>query len=390
MFTQNDRSQSVAAVGPLVTGNTEFALALYQALRTKPGNLFFSPYSISTALAMTYAGARGRTALEMAHALRFRLPPEALHPAFSQLNARLSDIGQKGHVRLKVANALWPHLAYPFLKPFLALTRHYYDTQITPVDYGDAEAARGIINAWVEEKTEQKIKNLIPEGVLNALTRLVLVNAIYFKGIWASQFDQNRTDDAPFWVSPHGQVQAPLMQQQTEFRYGEVDGLQILELPYVGEDLSMILLLPAEIDGLAALEARLTSSNLAKWTQKLWAREVQVFLPRFKMTYSVSLRETLQAMGMVVAFDATKADFSGMDGTDQLYISAVLHKAFVAVNEEGTEAAAATTVVVEARSAPLPPPIFRADHPFLFMIRENSTGAVLFLSRVANPVTKEA
>jgi serpin B len=386
VFTQNDRSQSVSAVGPLVTGNTEFALALYQALRTKPGNLFFSPYSISTALAMTYAGARGTTALEMAHALRFRLPPEALHPAFSQLNARLSDIGQKGHVRLKVANALWPHLAYPFLKPFLALTRHYYDTQITPVDYGDAEAARGIINAWVEEKTEQKIKNLIPEGVLNALTRLVLVNAIYFKGIWASQFDRNRTDDAPFWVSPHGQVQAPLMQQQTEFRYGEVDGLQILELPYVGEDLSMILLLPAEIDGLAALEARLTSSNLAKWTQKLWAREVQVFLPRFKMTYSVSLSETLQAMGMVDAFGP--ADFSGMTGDRCLFISAILHKAFIEVNEEGTEAAAATAVIISKSMPPPPPPIFRADHPFVVLIRENRTGSLLFLGRVTNPAVK--
>lgn len=302
MFKQNDRHENGDAVGSLVADNTAFALDLYQKLRAEPGNLFFSPHSISSALAMTYAGARGTTALEMAQALHFRLPPETLHTAFALLDARLHGIGQKGHVRLKVANALWPHLDYPFLEPFLALTRRYYDTQITPVDYGDAEAARAVINAWVEEKTEQKIQNLIPMGLLDALTRLVLVNAIYFKGDWASQFDQSRTDDAPFWVTPHEKVQAPLMWQQTEFRYGEADGLQILELPYAGNDLSMILLLPAAMDGLTELEARLTAANLARWTQTSRTREVQVVLPRFKMTYSVSLKRILKAMGMIAAF----------------------------------------------------------------------------------------
>lgn len=382
MFTQNDKSQSVAAVGPLVTGNTEFALALYQKLRTQPGNLFFSPHSISTALAMTYAGARGRTAAQMAQVMRFHLDPPQLHAALAHLEVTLSRIGDRDQVQLNVANALYPQQGYPLLPDYLRLVEASYGVLITAVDYRDAAAARQLINAWVAEKTAQKIPDLIHPGILNNSTTLVLVNAIYFKGNWASQFAPGLTADAPFWIGPAQSVPKPLMQQTATFAYSEAENLQIVSLPYVGGDLSMLLLLPRERGGLAALEESLTVANLSRWIRRLHPREVELFLPRFKITFPIRLDETLQAMGMTDAFGP--ADFSGMSVAGDFFIGAALHKAFVEVNEEGTEAAAATAVMM-IKSIPPPPTMFRADHPFLILIRENSTGAVLFLGRVANP-----
>jgi len=383
-FEQGVQENVYSSLETVVRGNTEFALALYQKLRAVEGNLFFSPYSISTALAMAYAGARGNTQVQMAQALHFVLDQEQLHPAFALLEAKLGDTAGKGHIQLRVANALWPQHGYALLEAFLALAKQYYGVRITPVDYEDAERARCTINAWVEEKTDKKIHEMIPPGLLGALTYLVLVNAIYFKGDWASQFDQRLTSDAPFWVTPAEQVQVPMMSQVHELRYGRDDGLQILELPYAGDDLSMVVLLPTEIDGLAELEACLTVENLGRWTRSLWHSEVQVFLPRFEITFPFRLDDTLKSMGMVDAFG--DADFSGMDGTTLLCLAAVLHKAFVAVNEEGTEATAATAVIMKAKGLPLPLPIFRADHPFVFLIREHSTGSILFLGREVNPV----
>ncbi|MBN1659474.1 MAG: serpin family protein [Anaerolineae bacterium] len=368
----------------LVHGNTDFALALYQKLRGVEGNLFFSPYSISTALAMTYAGARGSTGAQMAQVLHFGLDQEPLHAAFATLEARLAEVGRQGQVQLKVANALWPYTGYTLLAPFVGLVLRYYGVEITAVDYYDPEAARLKINAWAEEKTERKIRELIPPGIIDELTRLVLTNAIYFKGSWASQFDPALTRDAPFSVTSERQVQVSMMTKKAEFGYREVDGLQVLELPYAGDDLSMVVLLPGEIDGLADVEARLTQENLERWTRDLWAVEVQAWLPRFEITCPIELSEALHSMGMVDAFDAD--DFAGMVGADSLHIQAVLHKAFVAVNEEGTEAAAATAVVMGLRCVPPPPPLFRADHPFLFLIREKRTGSILFLGRVIKPV----
>lgn len=373
----------------VVRGNTAFALDLYQKLRTIKGNLFFSPYSISTALAMTYAGARGNTETQMAQTLHFTLDQSALHSAFAALETRLKNVQEKGDILLSVANALWPHMGYPFLKAFLTLTKEFYGVSITPVDYHNPETARQQINTWVEEKTQTRIKELIPPGILDALTRLVLVNAIYFKGNWASQFAKARTQTAPFLVTPSQKVEAPLMTQEHPFKYGKTDRLQILELPYVGNDLSMLILLPHEVNGLAELETALTAPNLEKWSSHLWETEVRIFLPRFKISLGVKLHNTLASMGMVDAFNGSKANFSGMDGSENLYITAVLHKAFVEVNEEGTEAAAATAVVMGLRGLTLPPPIFRADHPFVFLIRENHTGSILFLGRVVDP-TREA
>jgi serpin B len=372
----------------VVEGNTAFALDLYQQLKTKEGNLFFSPYSISVALAMTYAGARGNTESQMAQTLHFTLDQSQLHPAFAELEARLNSVQQKGHVKLGVANSLWPQKKYDLLPEFLALTQEYYGVEITPVDYAHAaEAARLLINEWVEAKTEKKITNLIPSGILTSLTRLVLVNAIYFKGDWSSQFDKRNTSDAPFWVMPDESVVVPMMSQTREMRYARRDGLQILELPYAGDDLSMVVLLPDEIDGLDELHAALTAGRLEKWTDDLWEMEVNVFLPKFKTTSAFNLNDKLRIMGMPDAF-GDNADFSGMDGAKWLVIGAVLHKAFVDVNEEGTEAAAATAVVMRGKSMPAPPVVFRADHPFIFLIRDNVTRNILFLGRVVNPALK--
>jgi serpin B len=372
-------------------GNTAFACDLYAKLKaSKEGNIFFSPYSLSTALAMTWGGARGDTEKEMAAVLHFNLEQVPLHAAFAALEAKLAAVQKKGKVQLSVANSLWPHKDYPFLKEYLEMVKREYGVSITPVDYThDTEKAREQINAWVEEKTNQKITDLVPAGVLNALTRLVLANAIYFKGDWAFQFKKSDTTDQPFHLTSGREAQAPLMHQsqKDKFRYAETETLQVLEMPYAGDDLSMVVLLPKKQDGLADLENDFTAPHLEAWTRGLRPREAKVYLPRFKMTCQFGLKEPLQALGMKTAFNPVSADFSGMDGKHDLFIQAVLHKAFVEVNEEGTEAAAATAVVVGVRSVriPEPPVVFRADHPFIFLIRERSTGSLLFVGRIVNP-----
>lgn len=372
----------------VVEGNTAFALELYQQLRSAEGNLFLSPYSISTALAMTYAGARDNTAKQMAETLRFSLEQQQLHSAFAKLESNLNAVQKKGNIQLNVANSLWPQKDYPFLKEYLALIKECYGVLITPVDYKTArEAASKLINQWVEEKTKNKIRDLIQPGVLDVLTRLVLVNAIYFKGNWASQFEEKLTENAPFRLLSGETIQVPTMSQKQKFGYAEDQSLQILELPYIGNDISMLVILPKQVDGLAELEKSLTVESLRKWTTHLREQEVMVFLPKFKMTSQFRLDKALISMGMSEAFDMNKANFSGMDGNPNwLYIAAAIHKAFVDVNEEGTEAAAATAVVAKPLSAP--PLTFRADHPFIFLIRENLTGSILFLGRVVDP-TKE-
>jgi serpin B len=384
LFKKKPQKEDLSRVESAVQGNTRFALDLYQKLRGTGGNLFFSPFSISAALAMACAGARGDTQAQMAQALHFLLDQQQLHPAFALLGAKLGEVGKKGHVQLKIANTLWPRKGRKFLKEYLALTKKSYGVRITQIDYGDEEAARHTINSWVEERTESRIKDLIAPGVLDRWTLLVLVNAIYFKGEWTSQFDGNLTGEAPFWVASDSQVQVSMMTQKHDFRVGEVDGLQILELPYAGDDLSMIVLLPKEMDGLAKLEGSLTVENLDGWTKVLTKTEVEVSLPRFELSFPFRLDDTLKSMGMLDAF-SDQADFSGMDGTRELSIGAVLHKAFVAVNEQGTEAAAATAVIMQLKALSFPSVVFRADHPFFFLIRENGTGSILFIGRVINP-----
>jgi serine protease inhibitor len=378
------KSASNADRDETVRGDTEFATDLYGQLKSQDGNLFFSPNSISTALAMTYAGGKGNTATEMANVMHFTLPNDRLNAACS---ARLHDLNasNKGY-ELNVANALWGQKGFSWQKDFLDLNKSYFDAGLSEVDFAQSEQARQTINAWVEKNTHDKIKDLIPSGVLDPLTRMVLTNAIYFKGKWALQFDPKMTMDGDFWSSATDKAKVPLMNEHGQFNYLENETLQAVELPYVGKGVSMIVLLPRKRDGLVALEERLTAKLLAEWTGGLKPiNDLTVTLPKFKMTTQFELSKELQKMGMKDAFGA-KADFSGMGGDPGLlYLSYVIHKAFVDVNEEGTEAAAATAVVVSRAPGP-PRPTFRADHPFVFVIRDNKSGAILFMGRLVNPV----
>jgi len=372
---------------PVVEGNNQFATDLYAELgKEEGGNLLMSPYSISTALAMTYAGARGETEAEMAEVLHFTLPQERLHPAFAGLISHFNEGDKKRPYQLNVANRLWGQKGYRFLPDFVKTTEDNYGAELAQVDFvRNAEGARQTINRWVEEQTQEKIKDLIPSGVLDSMTRLVLTNAIYFKGDWKYQFDKKRTKDAPFMVTPEKKIKVPMMQQQTVFKYAAYPELQVLEMPYSGDELSMVVLLPKKVDGLADLEKPLTEESIEKWTSRLRPAKVSVFLPRFKMTCQFGLNGVLASMGMPEAFSKS-ADFSGMNGKKDLYISAVIHKAFIDVNEEGTEAAAATAVVIRLKSArPRPNPVFRADHPFIFLLKDNQTGSILFMGRVVEP-----
>ena len=406
VFATTTAAKPVPEVAAVAAGNTKFALKLYDQLNDEKGNLFLSPYSISTALAMTYAGARGGTETEMAKALQFPLFPdkeggplgrERLHAGFSGLKLGLREAQKKGDVQLSIANALWPQKNYAFRPEYLNLIERDYDSVGRALDYSNGEKARGIINRWVEQETKDKIKDLIPSGVLDALTRMVLTNAIYFKGDWQAQFKEKSTREMPFKVTPSKTVKAPMMYQKGNFGYYQDAEVQVLEMPYKGDKVSMFVLLPNQGGGqpfrrpanppakkktLADLEKTLSPAKLSEWFGKMRRTKVDTWFPKFKMTSEFSLSQQLQALGMKKAFG--DADFSGMDGTKRLYISAVLHKAFVEVNEEGTEAAAATAVVIRTRSARMGPR-FRADHPFLFLIRDKATGSILFLGRYAEP-----
>jgi serpin B len=376
-----------ADVAALVKGNNAFALDLYRQLRDKPGNLFLSPYSISTALGMTSAGARGDTLKEMTTALHF--PEQAkLHPAFTALIHQVNGEGKKKMpYQLSTVNALWGQKDYPFQAEFVKLTRDHYGAGLREVDFaGDTEGAGKAINDWVERETQNRIKELIGQKILSKDTRLVLTNAIYFKAGWASKFDKDSTKDEPFFLANGEKAKAPLMHQTQDFPYYAADDLQALELPYIDKDLSMLVLLPKKAAGLAALEKDLTADRLATIVEKLRRNPVNLSLPRFRMTDAFELKKPLEALGMKKAFDAA-ADFSGLNGgKEELYLSAVLHKTFVAVDEEGTEAAGATAVVVKPKDGgPRETANFRADHPFLFLIRDTRNGSVLFLGRLSDP-----
>jgi serpin B len=371
----------------LARDNTVFALDLYARLKTTDGNLFFSPYSISTCLAMTYAGARGDTAAQMAHRLHFDTNQDQLAVSFGRLQTQLNAEQEKKGIELNIANGLWGQKDYPFLPAFLAVAQQSYGAKLKQVDFRtQAVAARGEINDWVDHKTKGKITDLIQPGVLDAATRLVLVNAIYFKGRWSREFDKRNTIQAPFSVSPALKPEVPLMHLTADFRYAEAEGLQLLELPYVGGDLSMVVLLPRELDGLKVMEDLFNKQTLDRWLAQAREQKVTVFLPKFRMSAQFSLAKPLAEMGMTDAF-SPNANFSGMDGERDLFISAVIHKAFADVNEEGTEAAAATATVMMMGAAmmPGPTPIFRADHPFIFLIRDNHFGSILFLGRMVDP-----
>jgi serpin B len=386
------RSASAIADPPadwskLVTGNTAFGLDLYGQLNKEAGNLFLSPFSISTALGMVAAGAHGDTLDEMTKVLYLpKYAPAAFSAVLKSLNEE-PDAKKRGFA-LTTANALWAQKGYPWKPEYKKLVATAYGAGLFDVDFiSTPEEARGAINTWVQKETQEKIKDLLPRGAVTRDTRLVLTNAIYFKGTWLDPFKKEATKDLPFTLADGMKVEAPLMFRRGGYGYAETDALQVLDLPYVGRRISMTVILPRKPNGLPAVEKDLTGDKLAAMLKSLrLEKQVHVYLPRFKTEKSFTLNQPLKALGMKAAFSG--ADFSGMHtGGEQLDITAVIHKAFVDVNEEGTEAAAATGVVVGLTSAAPPPKpkYFKADHPFLFLIRDHKTGSMLFLGRVENP-----
>ncbi|MFI4852299.1 MAG: serpin family protein [Gimesia chilikensis] len=408
---QISAEQRYCELRTVVDDGNRFACALFAELsQVNSGNLFFSPASISTALAMTLAGARGNTAEEMKQALRLTQEGQQLHESFHQL---LTET-RTGGVELNVANQLWGQAGYQFLTPFLETVRDYYGGGLQSVDFqGDPDATADQINAWGNQETHGKITELVTPDSFDELTRLVLVNAIYFKGTWEDEFKPERTTEQLFYSSAEQRTMVPMMHQTGAFNYFENEMLQVLELPYRqhnyatqfvehedgsvelvdteipggGSDFSMCILLPRERDGLSNLEKEIDSATLQVWLT-MHHQEVIVSMPRFHLKLDYELNAPLESLGMERAFLPYAAEFSGMtDDPEGLYIEAVLHKTFVEVNEKGTEAAAATGVIMAARGArdEEPPKVFCADHPFLFLIRDRETGWIYFMGRFNQP-----
>jgi len=376
----------------LVAGNNAFAFDMYRAARSSDDNLFYSPYSISLALAMAYAGARGETASQMADTLHFTLPSDRFHPAFNALDLaqrpeQASDVSKKQRFELSIVNSMWGQKDWPFLPEFLDTIALNYGAGMRLVDYQTApEPARKAINDWVSDETKGRIEDLIPQGVIDRLTRLVLVNAIYFKAAWEYPFEESLTEDGPFKLLDGSQVSVPMMSLDTPERLGYLDreDFQAVTLPYKGGLAEMVILLPDE-GQFEAFEASLTAERFAGILSGIETQSVNLTVPKFSFTRDLSLNKILAGMGIKDAFDPALADFSGIDGSRDLYIQAALHKAFIAVDEAGTEAAASTAIVIGLTSLPISEISIRIDRPFIFVIRDISTGSILFLGRVVNP-----
>lgn len=383
---ENQRPRVHPAIKTLVDGNNQFALDLYQcrAVQSKTDdNIFFSPYSISSALAMTYGGARGETAEQLAKVAHFTLGQDRLHPAFGALTAHLQGDGKERPFHLYVANRLWGQKGFPFQSKFIELTQKSYRAGFQEIDFvNDADGARKQINRWVEEQTKDKIKELFRSGEVTSATRLALVNAIYFKGTWETPFPKESTKEADFAVTPNDKVKVAMMAHKDEhFNFHAAGDFDCLELPYKGIKLSMVVVLPKKKGGLAELEKKLTAAALAKALANLQLHKGSVALPRFRMVTHFSLVDDLTALGMPLAFGGS-ADFSGISDK-RVHVGAAVHEAFIDVDEKGTEAAAATGLLMLVGRAPTF--AFRADHPFLFLIRDIESGSVLFLGRVSDP-----
>jgi serpin B len=383
-------ANAAALATDVASASNRFCLELYRQVGAEPGNLAFSPYSISSALAMTYAGARGRTEEEMATVLRLPFGQDTTHAAFASLRLRLIEMADASGCTLSVANRLWGQEGTPFLGPFLATTREAYGAELERLDFrGRGEDSRRRINEWTQEQTRGMIPDLLPPGSITGQTRLVLTNAIYLKASWEEPFRGRDTHDAPFHPSPAETLTVPMMHRTGRYLHAHPDGAQVLVMDYVGKRSSMVILLPDTIDGLVALEAGLDPGSLDRWIATAQEAEVDVALPKFRVASSLPLAGVLSGMGMPSAFRGGDADFSGMNGARDLFVSAVVHKAVVDVAEKGTEAAAATAAVMTLSSIDVPKDSairFVADRPFLFLIRDTSSSLILFIGRVVNPL----
>jgi len=376
-----------------IDGNSKFAFDLYSNLKSGQGNLFFSPFSISTALAMTYEGARENTEKEMTDTLHFIDPKSSAHKVFNRIDLSLSQQskeskeGGKNGFTLEIANSIWAQKDYNWLPEFLDAMKTNYGAGIYSVDFqNETEKSRLEINKWVEDKTHEKIKDLLQQGIITPATYMVLVNAIYFYGKWMHEFDKKATQDDDFTKLDGRKVKVPFMHQEAESSYMENELFQALEMSYKDCDIAMLVLLPP-INKFEELESKLDSAMLKDVIDNLQENRVRVTFPKMKMENQFDLVKTLSEMGMPDAFVGGIADFSGMDGTRELFIMHVIHKAYVAIDEKGTEAAAATAVVMGKVMAPAPPKYieFKADHPFILLIRDKQTNSILFLGRVLDP-----
>jgi len=397
----NDNGSTQQGIQEVVNANNRFAFDLYSELdKLEDGNMFYSPYSISAALAMTYEGARGKTAEEIKSVFYF---PETnvLRPNFAAI---YNDINRENKdYELRTGNALWVQQDYQFLGSYTDAVEKYYGGKATNVDFiQETEKSRQTINLFIEEQTNNKIKDLIPPNVLSEYTRLVLTNAIYFKGTWEWEFDKSDTREMDFKITPDNAMKTQMMYMNPEkasFNYADLEKLQILELPYKGNEISMLILLPKQGEEYDYETKKVISYNYNIEDIELSAEKINdyksemketkldsIYLPKFEFDTKYSMAETLATLGMPTAF-SNNADFSGMNGDKDLLISQVIHQAFVKVDEQGTEAAAATAVIVGVK-AQMPTNIFKADHPFVFIIQERETGNLLFLGRVNNPNQK--
>ena len=379
----DDTVSTQIGIQEVANANSKFAFDLYSELdKSKSGNIFYSPYSISAALAMTYEGAKGQTASEMKSVFHF---PETntLRPNFAAI---YNEINKKDKpYKLSTGNALWVQKDYKLLEEYLSTVEKYYGGKAANLDFaGESEKSRQTINTFIEQQTANRIKDLIPARFLDAATKLVLTNAIYFKGTWVWEFDKSDTREQDFKIAPTNVIKAPMMHMENEkakFNYADIGDLQILELPYKGNAISMLVLLPT--GNLDTIEPNLTSEKLKEWKNQMKEEKLDaISLPKFEFDTKYFMKETLSALGMPTAFG--NADFSGMTGTRSLFIGEVIHQAFVKVDEEGTEAAGATAVIMK-KSAVMQRKVFNADHPFVFVIQEKNTGNILFLGRVVDP-----
>jgi serine protease inhibitor len=369
----------------MIKSNNTFAFELFPYVKSDQQNSFFSPYSISAALAMTYAGARGESEKQISKVLHFDSNQTKFHPSYKALLGYISSLNKADTLTLLCANSMWAQKNYPFSDSYFKLVSKFYDAGLQNLDFkADAEGSRKIINNWVEEKTKSKIQNLLIPGILSDLTRLVLVNAIYFYGSWDKAFDEKETSKAQFYIEGKNNVQADLMHMLFRFRYLDDGDKKIIEIPYLGKTVSMLVILPKENKNLNSIEKSLNLDNYSLWLSMMTEQKIHLYLPKFKVTSEFELSDALKKMGMPHPF-SKEADFSGMTGHMDLMIDKIVHKAFVEVNERGTEAAASTAVIMREKSGMVDIPEFRADHPFIFIIKENKYNSILFMGEINDP-----
>jgi len=382
----DERDATAESLSSLVDSLNNFSFEFYDVIKQESSdNLFISPYSIFVAVSMAYEGSNGNTYEEMKNILNIPQNDSAVEASFGKLYNLLNQ-NLEGY-KINTANAFWANKNYEFLDEYLNLLESYYMAEANNLDFSKNVEAAEIINSWVEEQTNGKITDLIQSSSLSELTKLVLTNAIYFKGDWEKQFDVDNTYEEDFNLSSGNKVKVDMMKftgDEAIFNYTDTEMLQILELAYHGNDLSMLIILPKE-NNIEAIESILTLDNIEEWRSSLSERNIDIYIPKFEFKTKYSLNSALQTMGINDAFIPGDADFSGMDGTHDLFINEVIHKAYVKVDEEGTEAAAATGITIGVTSINPDVDEFKADHPFIFLIQHKETGAVLFLGKVMDP-----